>query len=164
MAAIRELSRAGGIPSRRTRIAATAAALTSSTVKPPLVQRSVLSKQLDGLEGHKSFGRGEIGGRDRKAGNPEDVLTQPVVVMMDFRLTCHADLLAIFQDPADFERFAGKLARVTTSEPIGEQSFFEGRLSGITGGKVRLELEGKNARIVEVPLEAIRKANLVVEW
>jgi len=25
-------------------------------------------------------------------------------------------------------------------------------------------LEGKNARIVEVPLEAIRKANLVVEW
>jgi hypothetical protein len=38
------------------------------------VQRSVLSKQLDGLEGHKSFGRGEIGGRDRKAGNPEDVL------------------------------------------------------------------------------------------
>jgi hypothetical protein len=66
----------------------------------------VLSKQLDGLEGHKSFGRGEIGGRDRKAGNPEDVLTQPVVVMMDFRLTCHADLLAIFQDPADFEWFA----------------------------------------------------------
>ena len=65
---------------------------------------------------------------------------------------------------ADFERFAGKLARVTTSEPLGEQSFFEGRLSGITGGKVRLELEGKNARIVEVPLEAIRKANLVVEW
>ena len=51
-----------------------------------------------------------------------------------------------------------------TGEPIGEQSFFEGRLSGITGGKVRLELEGKNARIVEVPLEAIRKANLVVEW
>jgi hypothetical protein len=25
-------------------------------------------------------------------------------------------------------------------------------------------LEGKNARVVEVPLEAIRKANLVVEW
>ena len=65
---------------------------------------------------------------------------------------------------ADFERFAGKLAKVTTSEPIGEQSFFEGRLGGLADGKVRLELEGKNARVVEVPLEAIRKANLVVEW
>jgi ribosome maturation factor RimP len=66
--------------------------------------------------------------------------------------------------PADFERFAGKLAKITTSEPIGEQSFFEGRLAGMAAGKVRLELEGKNARVVEVPLEAIRKANLVVEW
>jgi ribosome maturation factor RimP len=66
--------------------------------------------------------------------------------------------------PADFERFAGKLAKITTSEPIGEQSFFEGRLAGIAEGKVRLGLEGKNARVVEVPLEAIRKANLVVEW
>jgi ribosome maturation factor RimP len=66
--------------------------------------------------------------------------------------------------PADFERFAGKLAKITTSEPIGEQSFFEGRLAGMAAGKVRLELEGRNARVVEVPLEAIRKANLVVEW
>jgi ribosome maturation factor RimP len=65
---------------------------------------------------------------------------------------------------ADFDRFTGKLAKVTTSEPIGEQSFFEGRLAGIADGKVRLELEGKNARVVEVPLGAIRKANLVVEW
>ena len=65
---------------------------------------------------------------------------------------------------ADFERFAGKLAKITTSEPIGGQSFFEGRLAGIADGKVRLELEGKNRRVVEVPLEAIRKANLVVEW
>jgi ribosome maturation factor RimP len=66
--------------------------------------------------------------------------------------------------PADFERFAGKLAKITTSEPIGEQSFFEGRLAGITDGKIRLDLEGKNARVVEVPLDAIRKANLIVEW
>jgi ribosome maturation factor RimP len=66
--------------------------------------------------------------------------------------------------PADFERFAGRLAKITTSEPIGEQSFFEGRLAGIAHEKVRVELEGKNARVVEVPLQAIRKANLVVEW
>jgi ribosome maturation factor RimP len=65
---------------------------------------------------------------------------------------------------ADFERFEGKLAKITTSEGIGEQKFFEGRLAGISDGKVRVELEGKNARVVEVPMEMIRKANLVVEW
>jgi ribosome maturation factor RimP len=66
--------------------------------------------------------------------------------------------------PADFDRFAGKLAKITTTEPIGEMSFFEGRLAGMVDGKVRMELQGKQPRIVEVPLEAIRKANLVVEW
>jgi ribosome maturation factor RimP len=66
--------------------------------------------------------------------------------------------------PADFERFAGKLAKITTTEPIGEMNFFEGRLAGVANGKVRMELKGKDPRIVEVPLVAIRKANLVVEW
>jgi ribosome maturation factor RimP len=66
--------------------------------------------------------------------------------------------------PADFDRFAGKLAKITTSEPIGDMSFFEGRLAGIADGKVRLALKGKDPRVVEVPLGAIRKANLVVEW
>jgi ribosome maturation factor RimP len=71
------------------------------------------------------------------------------------------------RNAADFERFVGRLAKVTTSEPIsgeGEQKFFEGRLGGISEGRVKLELSGKNARVVEVPLEMIRKANLVVEW
>jgi ribosome maturation factor RimP len=66
--------------------------------------------------------------------------------------------------PADFERFRGRLAKISTSEPVGEAKFFEGRLAGFTNGKVRLELKGKEARTVEVPLEAIRKANLVVEF
>ena len=49
-------------------------------------------------------------------------------------------------------------------EPVGEAKFFEGRLAGFADGKVRMELKGKEARTVEVPLEAIRKANLVVEF
>lgn len=64
----------------------------------------------------------------------------------------------------DFERFTGRLAKITTNEPIGEASFFEGRLQGFTEGKVRMELKGKEARVVEIPLETIRKANLVVEF
>jgi len=65
---------------------------------------------------------------------------------------------------ADFERFTGRLAKISTSEPIGEAKFFEGRLGGFADGNVRMELKGKDARIVEIPLGAIRKANLVVEF
>lgn len=66
--------------------------------------------------------------------------------------------------PADFERFRGRLAKITTTEPVGDAKFFEGRLAGFADGKVRMELKGKEARTVELPLEAIRKANLVVEF
>jgi ribosome maturation factor RimP len=66
--------------------------------------------------------------------------------------------------PADFERFRGRLAKITTTEPVGDAKFFEGRLAGFADGKVRMELKGKEKRTVELPLEAIRKANLVVEF
>jgi ribosome maturation factor RimP len=65
---------------------------------------------------------------------------------------------------ADFERFAGRLAKISTVEPVGEAKFFEGRLAGLVDGKVRIALNGKEARVVELPLGVIRKANLVVEW
>ena len=65
---------------------------------------------------------------------------------------------------ADFERFAGRLAKISTAEPVGDAKFFEGRLKGFADGNVRMELKGKEARIVEIPLGAIRKANLVVEF
>ena len=65
---------------------------------------------------------------------------------------------------ADFERFKGRLAKISTAEPVGDATFFEGRLAGIADGKVRVELKGKEARTVDLPLEAIRKAQLVVEF
>jgi len=67
---------------------------------------------------------------------------------------------------ADFQRFRGRLVKISTTEPIGEGEarFFEGRLTGFAEGKVRMELKGKEARTVEIPFEAIRKANLVVEF
>ena len=66
--------------------------------------------------------------------------------------------------PRDFQRFGGRLAKITTSEPVGNAKFFEGRLAGFADGKVRMELKGKEPRTVEIPLEGIRKANLVVEF
>lgn len=67
---------------------------------------------------------------------------------------------------ADFQRFRGRLAKISTTGPVGEGEarFFEGRLRGFAEGKVRMELKGKEARMVEIPFEAIRKANLVVEF
>jgi ribosome maturation factor RimP len=70
---------------------------------------------------------------------------------------------ALFK-PEHFSRFAGRLVKITTSEPVGEQKFFEGRLAGFVDGKVRVSLKGKVERVVEIPLHMIRKANLVVEF
>ncbi len=64
----------------------------------------------------------------------------------------------------EYERFRGRMAKISTTEPVEEQKYFEGRLAGVVEGKVRLELKGKVARTVEVPLEKIRKANLMVEF
>jgi ribosome maturation factor RimP len=62
--------------------------------------------------------------------------------------------------PGEFERFAGRKARISLSEPVEGQSYFEGRLSGFADGRVKMDVQG---RIVELPLTGIRKAQLVVE-
>ena len=62
--------------------------------------------------------------------------------------------------PAEFERFTGRLARISTIDPVENQKFFEGRLAGFADGKVQIEVKG---RVIAVPVEGIRKASLVVE-
>lgn len=66
--------------------------------------------------------------------------------------------------PEDFERFKGRLAKISTTEPVGNAKFFEGRLAGYHDGVVRMELKGSEPKTVDVPFAAIRKANLVVEF
>ncbi len=66
--------------------------------------------------------------------------------------------------PGEYERFRGRMAKIMTTEPVEDEKYFEGRLAGFVDGKVRLELKGKTARTVELPLEMIRKANLMVEF
>jgi ribosome maturation factor RimP len=65
---------------------------------------------------------------------------------------------------SDFERFAGRSAKIWTEEPVEDMSFFEGRLAGFTDGNVKLELKGKTPRTLDLPLALIRKAHLVVEF
>jgi len=62
---------------------------------------------------------------------------------------------------ADYRRFAGRLAKIVTREPVGRQSHFAGRLSGVEEGQVIL-VEGK--RTHRVPLAAISRARLDVEF
>jgi ribosome maturation factor RimP len=66
--------------------------------------------------------------------------------------------------PADFERFQGRLVKISTAEPVENAKFFEGRLVGFENGVVRMELKGRERRMVKLPFAAIRKANLVVEF
>lgn len=62
---------------------------------------------------------------------------------------------------ADYRRFAGRLAKVVTTEPLDGQSSFAGRLQGIDDGHVVLE-EGR--RTHRVPLARIKRAQLAVEF
>jgi ribosome maturation factor RimP len=61
---------------------------------------------------------------------------------------------------ADYERFAGRLARIWVNEPVENQKFLEGRLAGYADGNVRLAVKDRE---LSVPFADIRKANLVVE-
>lgn len=63
--------------------------------------------------------------------------------------------------PEDYQRFTGRLARITLNEPVENQKFFEGRLAGYAGGIVQVMLKD---RTVALPLALVRKANLVVEF
>jgi ribosome maturation factor RimP len=62
---------------------------------------------------------------------------------------------------ADYRRFAGRLAKIVTAEPIERQSAFAGRIAAIDDGAVILE-EGR--RTHRVPLDKIKRAHLDVEF
>jgi ribosome maturation factor RimP len=62
---------------------------------------------------------------------------------------------------ADYRRFAGRLAKVVTTEPLNGQSAFSGRLSGVEEGDVVLE-EGRKTH--RVPLARIKRGQLTVEF
>lgn len=62
----------------------------------------------------------------------------------------------------DFERFAGSLARVKTRNPIDGQRNFRGRLIGVDGNDVLFD--DRTSGRVRVPLDAIAKANLEIDF
>jgi ribosome maturation factor RimP len=66
------------------------------------------------------------------------------------------------RDPADYGRFAGRLAKVVVHEAVDNQKAFEGRLRGVDGGHVLLE--APNGRMHRLPLRLIARGRLEVEF
>lgn len=62
---------------------------------------------------------------------------------------------------ADYRRFAGRLAKVVTTEPLDGQSAFAGRIAGVDDGHVVLT-EGR--RTHRIPLVRIKRGQLAVEF
>ena len=62
---------------------------------------------------------------------------------------------------ADYEKFAGRLARMKTQTPISGQRNFRGRLLGIDGDEILFE--DRTSGRVRVPLNTVAKANLELD-
>jgi ribosome maturation factor RimP len=77
------------------------------------------------------------------------------------------------REPADYERFAGRLAKLVVKEAVDNQKAFEGRLRGVergagaaagdAAGDIVL-LEALNGRIHKLPLKLITRGRLEVEF
>lgn len=62
---------------------------------------------------------------------------------------------------ADYERFAGRLARVKTRGAIGGQRNFRGRIAGIEGEEILFD--DRTSGSVRIPFAEIAKANLEID-
>lgn len=62
----------------------------------------------------------------------------------------------------DFQRFLGRLAKIRTRTPIEHGRTFQGRLVNFEKEVITLALS--RTHHVEIPLDQVEKANLVVEW
>ena len=67
------------------------------------------------------------------------------------------------REPADYERFAGRMAKIVVSKAVEKQMHFEGRLRGVEDGAVVLEV-GKRQKQVRLPLDNIARGRLAVEF
>ena len=64
---------------------------------------------------------------------------------------------------ADYDRFAGRRAKLVMREAIDGQMFFRGRLDGLEDGRV-VVIVSDDGRRHRVPFAAITRANLEVEF
>jgi ribosome maturation factor RimP len=66
------------------------------------------------------------------------------------------------RDPADYRRFAGRLAKIVVSEPVDRQTHFEGRLGGVDGNAIVIETRPGKRQLI--PFALVTRARLEVEF
>lgn len=66
------------------------------------------------------------------------------------------------RDRSDYERFAGRLAKLVVAEPVDNQKAFEGRLRGVDESDVLIE--APNGRMHRLPFGLITRGRLEVEF
>lgn len=66
------------------------------------------------------------------------------------------------RDASDYERFAGRMAKIVVREAVNRQMHFEGRLRGIEDGAV--VLDAGRRKTVHLPLDNIARGRLAVEF
>lgn len=65
------------------------------------------------------------------------------------------------QQERDYERFQGRLVRITTDPAIGGQNVHTGRLVGLDAGMVKIE--EKPSQFLSIPFPQIKRARLEIE-
>lgn len=64
----------------------------------------------------------------------------------------------------DYRRFAGRLARISSFEPIEGRRHWIGRLEGVEDGAVSVRLEKEGGSVCRIPLGKIAHGRLEVEF
>ncbi len=64
--------------------------------------------------------------------------------------------------PEHFTRFSGSRVKIKTYQQINGQKVFQGKLLGLEGNVVKVEMEA--GTVIEVPMSAIAKASLEVKF
>jgi ribosome maturation factor RimP len=65
---------------------------------------------------------------------------------------------------ADYRRFAGRLARLASYEPVEGRRHWLGRLASVDDGVVSVVLEREGGRVARIPLAKISHGRLEVEF
>ena len=65
---------------------------------------------------------------------------------------------------ADYRRYLGRLARLSSYEPVEGRRQWTGRLLAVEEGRLRLTLESEGGKVAEIPIGKIAHARLEVEF
>ena len=68
------------------------------------------------------------------------------------------------KDEKDFRRFIGKLAKISSYEPVEGRRHWTGRLLAVEEGTVSLQLESEKGAVARIPLGKVAAARLEAEF